>query len=141
MQAVVLGLVGVVVRFGLGHASVAVVVWVLAALALVLGLAKPAAFAPVHRFGQALANVVGVALTWLLLAPFYVVGFGLAALVVRLRGADPMQRQLLPAGLSYWIRRRRGAETNDYSRQFRVEDHGARAERRPLDDSTPEAGP
>lgn len=132
VQAAVLGAVGAVVFGLLGHAMVAVVVWALGGVALLTGLFAPAAFAPLHRFGRFLGRVVGVFLTWLLLAPFYVVGFGIASLVLRLRGADPMQRRMLPAGLSYWVRRRREGETDDYSKQFRVEDLGARAERRPL---------
>jgi hypothetical protein len=140
LQAAVLGVVGLFVRFVLGHDVVAWVVWLLAATALVLGLARPAAFAPLHRFGQFLGRVVGTLLGWLLLAPFYVLGFGAAALVMRLRGADPMQRRMLPAGFSYWVRRRRSSETDDYTKQFRVEDRGVRAERRPLANDDGEAG-
>lgn len=132
IQTAVLTLAGAVVRFGLGHALVATVLWCLAAVALLLGLARPTAFAPMHRLGRFLARVVGVALTWLLLAPFFLLGFGAAGLFLRLRGADPMQRKPLPPGLSYWIPRRRSAETGDYSRQFRVEDRGVRAVLRPL---------
>jgi hypothetical protein len=141
IQAAVLVLVGTWLRFGWGHAAVALVVWVLAAVALLTGLLRPAWFAPMHRFGRVLARVVGVALTWLLLAPLYLVGFGIAALYLRLKGADPMQRGNLPAGLSYWIPRRRTAETGDYGKQFRVEDRGVRAETRPLDLDGPEARP
>ena len=140
VQAAVLVVVGTLLLFAFGHAILAVVVWCLAAAALLTGLMRPAAFAPVHRFGRVLARVVGVALTWLLLAPFYVVGFGSAALVLRLRGEDPLQRRMLPAGLSYWVPRRRRAGSGDYTRQFRVEDLGARKERRPLETGAPEGG-
>jgi len=140
VQAGALALVGALVRFGLGHGVMAYVLWTLAIAALVTGLLRPAAFAPIERFGRVLAQVVGAALTWLLLAPCYVVGFGLAAMVLRLRGEDPMQRRYLPAGLSYWVARRRRAGAGDYTRQFRVEDLGARKERRPLETGAPEDG-
>ena len=141
IQAAVLALVGAWLRFGWGHATVAHIVWGLAAVALLTGLIRPAWFRPLRRFGDFLARIVGTILTWLLLAPLYLIGFGFSALVLRFKGADPMQREPLPEGLSYWIRRSRSGETDDYHKQFRVEDLSARSERRPLTDDDGETRP
>lgn len=134
MQALVFGLAGTWMFFGPGHAAFARVLWGLGSFALVIGLVAPSLFRPAHRLGLVVGRLFGAGLTWILLTPAYVLGFGLAATWLRLRGADPLQRRPLPPGYSYWIRRHRDTTTDDATRQFRVEDPGVRAERRPLTD-------
>jgi hypothetical protein len=77
----------------------------LSAFSFGVGLVYPPALHWMKRFGQALGHGVGVALTWLLLAPFYLTFFSLARLVLALTGKDPLRREFPSPDASLWIPR------------------------------------
>lgn len=132
IQALVMGVIGFALLKWIGHATFAKVVWGLAGVVLVLGLAAPRAYRPIHRFGRWLGRAVGVLLTYVLLVPLYFLFFTPAALYLRLRGRDPMQRRPRDAQYTCWVPRRRPATAESYTRQFLLEDKGARRELRPV---------
>jgi hypothetical protein len=132
LQAGLLGAVGVVLFFALGHAVLAWVVWGLGGLCLMLGLLHPPSYRPLHRFGQILGRGVGQLLVHLLLVPFYYLFFFPVAAYLRLRGRDPMHRRFRPPDLTYWIPHRHAAPPGIYERQFLKEDPHARGLHRPV---------
>jgi hypothetical protein len=101
-------------------------------ICLLLGLALPAAYAPVHRFGRWLGRAVGQLLLYLLLVPFFYLFMVPVSLVLKLQKRDPMHRRPLPAGLTYWITRRIASSPATYERQFLHEDRQARDLERPV---------
>lgn len=132
IQAVVMGVIGFILLKWIGHPTFAKVVWGLAGVVLVLGLAAPRAYRPIHGFGQWLGRAIGALLTYVLLVPLYFLVFTPAALILRLQGRDPMQRQPRDRQYTCWVRRDRAATPESYTRQFLLEDKGARRELRPV---------
>ncbi len=126
-----MGAIGFVLYQWIGHVTFAKVIWCLAGLVLVLGMVAPAAYRPIHRFGQWLGKAVGMLLTYILLVPLYFLVFLPGAIVLKIQGRDPMHRK--PRDLKYtcWIPRRRQATPDIYDRQFLLEDKAARCELRP----------
>ncbi len=122
---VTLGL-GVVMRHLLGHVTLGNVLVLLGALQALVGLWRPLWLRPVRRLTRGFGRGVGLVLTWLLLVPLFVIVVVPSALVVRLRGLDPLQRRPLAPGLTAWIPRRRGATSESCARQFIEEDRAAR---------------
>ncbi len=133
LQAVIMGIVGILLHFGLHHRLFALIVWILAASILMLGLLVPRAYRPIHRFGTWLGWVVGVALLYILLVPFFYLFFFPVSLLLKIQGRDPMHRGMSPVGLTYWIPRRFPTDPKQYKLQFLREDKEARELQRPLD--------
>ena len=61
---------------------------------------------------------IGQILTWVLLAPFFLIGFSLGRLVQQLTGKDPMQRAYDPQAETYWVTRNEQPSTDQYRRQY-----------------------
>jgi len=104
IQVAVMVAIGFVLDRWLGHLTVARIVWGLAAVFLILGLALPRVYRHVHLFGKWLGLAVGQLLTWVLLIPLYWLVFFPVAVVLRIRGRDPMNRRLLGQEYTCWIR-------------------------------------
>jgi hypothetical protein len=132
IQAVVMGVIGFVLFQWIGHHTFAKVIWGLAAVILVLGLVAPAAYRPIHGFGQWLGKAVGALLTWVLLVPLYFLVFTPGAILLRLQGRDPMHRKMRDGKYTCWIPRNRKGTAETYSRQFLLEDKEARSVLRPV---------
>ena len=130
-------------QFGLGHLIAGRIVGILAVLVLFLGFVLPAAYRPVHAFGQTLGRLVGTGLTYILLVPFFFLFFLPVALWLRLRGRDPLHRKFRDQRWTYWISRRPQAADGNIERLFLQEDRAARAAQREvgsLPDRKPEVG-
>ncbi len=140
IQAVVMGVIGFVLYQWIGHHLFARIVWGLAGIILVLGLVAPAAYRPIHRFGQWLGRAVGALLTWVLLIPLYYLVFSPGALLLRLQGRDPMHRRMRDRRYTCWIPRNRPATPETYNRQFLLEDKEARGALRPVGASGRQTG-
>lgn len=132
IQTLVMGVIGAVLLGLFGHRIVAFVVWGLAAVILILGLAAPPAYRHIDRFGQFLGRAVGGLLTAVLLTPFYYLVFFPGALLLRLQGRDPLHRPPLEPGRTGWIPRRQGPTPESYAHQFLREDREARVLHRPV---------
>ncbi len=133
LQAVIMGFIGGLLYFGWGHHIAGIVIWSLAGIVLVLGLAAPKAYRPVHNFGQWLGRMVGAALLYLLLAPAYYLVFFPAALLLRMIGRDPMSLKKREMRFTCWIARKGEIPPETYERQFLLEDKEARKALRPVD--------
>ncbi len=131
LQGLVVLLLGLAVKNVLGHRTLGDVLVVLGAVQGMVATWRPLWLRPVRRCGRGLGRAVGGGLTWLLLVPFFLLVMAPVALVLRLRGRDPLHRQPLPAGLTAWIPRRHAATRESLQRQFLVEDREARALARP----------
>jgi len=132
IQALVMGVIGAILLGLFGHRIVAFVVWGLAAVILILGLAAPPVYRHVDRFGQLIGRAVGGLLTTVLLTPFYYLVFFPGALLLRLQGRDPLHRPPLEPGRTGWIPRRQAPTPESYARQFLREDREARVLHRPV---------
>ena len=126
LQALVMSVVSALLQYGLGHVLAGRIVAGLALLVLVLGIFVPAAYRPLHTFGQTLGRWVGTALTYLLLVPFFFLFFAPVALWLRLRGHDPLHRTFRDPQWTYWISRQQQAADHNIKRLFLQEDRAAR---------------
>jgi hypothetical protein len=127
IQGFVVLLLGFAVKNVLDHRAVGDVLVVLGAGQGLVATWRPLWLRPVRRLGLGLGRIVGGALTWLLLVPFFLLVMVPAALVLRLRGRDPLHRKPLPAGLTAWIPRRHAATRESLERQFLDEDREVRS--------------
>jgi hypothetical protein len=118
IQALVMAAIGAGLFWWLGHRTMGVIVWGLAAVVLVSGLFIPPVFAAIERFGKWLGTVVGIGLTWGLLVPFYYLCFCPMRLVLILKGKDPLQRKFEAAAATYWTPRKPIQDVGQYRKQF-----------------------
>lgn len=141
IQTLVMVLVAAFLYFIVGHTFFVPVILALAAVVLILGLAFPPAYRPVHRFGRWLGQVVGKGLTYMLLVPFFFLFFLPVAMVLRLQGRDPLHREFREPRWTYWIRRSAKDRNENIDRQFLREDKEARGELRAVDSDSASEGP
>lgn len=73
-----------------------------AAAFLALGLAFPQLLRPVEKGWMALARVLSVVMTHVILAAFYYLVITPFAIVMRLAGRDPLRLKAAPARNSFW---------------------------------------
>ena len=139
VQTAVMVAIGCILAFLWGHHIAAYIVWSLAAVVLLLGLAAPSAYRHIHRFGQWLGRAVGGLLLYLLMTPMYFLVFFPASLILRLTGRDPMSLKKRDMRHTCWIPRAGDIPVETYARQFMLEDKEARKLRRPVADAE-EAG-
>ena len=131
LQALFVVAVAVVLRFVLRRGTLADIAFVAGVLMLLAALFRPHLLVPVRRFGLSLGRAVGIALTWLLLVPFFLLFIVPGGILLRLRGRDPLSRGALEPGMTGWIPRRQSPTAESLLRQFMVEDRAARLVRRP----------
>ncbi len=118
LQACVMTGIAATLAFVVKHPAMAVVVCVLATVVLLSGLFVPPVFAAIERFGAWLGKAVGLALTWILLVPFFVLCFIPGRLILAVRGVDPMQRDLNKKTQTYWTSTPRRASPDYYRKQY-----------------------
>jgi hypothetical protein len=132
IQFIVMAGVGALLYFLIGHHTVGLVVWGLALVILLFGLALPKFYRPINKFGEWLGRAVGGLLTYLMLVPLFFLLFVPAALYLKLKKRDPMKRHGRDPNHTYWIPRRIPAGKTSYQRQFLVEDGEAKSLLRPV---------
>ncbi len=118
IQFVVMTSVGLLFYFVWEHHIMAYVLWCLAALLLTGLLGAERILRGFERTGHWLAHGIGTGVTWILLVPFFYLVFGLGRFFLRLRGKDPMQRELDPACPTYWRPHQKLDIETRYHRQF-----------------------
>ncbi len=74
----------------------------LAAALVILALAVPSVLSPVERVWKAVALVLGVVSTYVMLTVVFVVAVTPVGLLMRAFGADPLLRRRARARSSYW---------------------------------------
>ena len=78
------------VFFAMGWRTMAYVVWSLATVIGLVSMGSSAARGGLDRLFAGLGNALGAGLSWLLLAPTYVLGFSAVRALGRVSGADPL---------------------------------------------------
>ncbi len=101
-----------------GHRIPAAVLFGLGLFILVSGFFFPRAFAAFERLVGLLAHGVGVALTWLLLVPFFYVFFVPGRLMLRLQGKDPLCRRFPSPEKTCWTPHHRIGGVEQYRKQY-----------------------
>lgn len=94
------------------------IVYALSALVVISGFFAPHLFLALEKAGQWLGRIVALAITWLLLAPFFYICFAPAGLILRLTGKDPMARRYDPSKHSYWEDHATPSASQPYTRQY-----------------------
>jgi len=110
--------VGLLILLVFHRPVMAAIVFTISALVLIGGLFVPPIYAGFKKLGQWLAAGVGHGLTWLLLAPFFYIFFGIGRLVLELKGSDPLCRRCSGDGSTYWVPHRRPPGADPYRRQY-----------------------
>lgn len=119
VQAAVMLVVAYVLAFRLGHRIPALLIAALAALVLVSGLAMPRLFDAFQEGVACFAHGVGVALTWILLAPFFYIVFVPARIVLALLGKDPLCLRFPTDQPTYWVPWKPPPTKEHYAKQYR----------------------
>jgi len=110
--------VGLILLAGFHKAIIGSIVCAIAVFVLVSGLCIPRAYQGFRKLGERLAKAVGVALTWMLLAPFFYICFASAGIILRLLRRDPLQRAWKPEATTYWETHRGVLDAQHYDRQY-----------------------
>lgn len=109
LRAVVAGIVGGLLLF-FGRTIVGSIALGIGSLTLVLALASPTgAYAALSRAVERVGQWIGIALTWLLLAPVFYLFFAPFGLLARRGRRDRLGRRFDRDATSYWARRSRGS--------------------------------
>jgi hypothetical protein len=98
-------------------AGVLLVAALTGAVVCVTGLLHAPAVRPVYAVMLALALPIGLVLGFVLVPVIYFGVFTPVAMILRMAGADPMQRRFLPAG-TYWTKRKPSPPAASYFRQY-----------------------
>lgn len=117
IQTLVPAVVGVIF-FLLGRLITAKVLWGVSLVLLVSGLFIPAVFNRIEQFGRWFGKWVGLAITWVLLAPVFYLVFVPGRLILKLQGIDPMCRKFPTDAKTYWVPRKPVTNLEEYKRQF-----------------------
>lgn len=105
--------------FKLDFIPTVLVLYGVAAVICLWGLASPATLKPVYLAWSYFTRCVAMVVTSLVLVLVFFVGFAGVGLVMRLCGKDPMRRLPDPAADSYWIvREPKPFDPKTYERQF-----------------------
>jgi hypothetical protein len=101
-----------------GHTVAPTVLWTLAGLNLVPALVAPMLLGPVERVWMTVGNWLGWLNTRIILTVIFYVVVTPAGVIVRIF-RDPLDREILEARPSYWIRRpSEPFDPKSYQRQF-----------------------
>ena len=118
LQCAVTAAVATLLTWWLGRYRFGLCLYGFSAVILICGFLAPKAFATLERLGQKLAHVVAMALTWLLLMPFFYLCFAPARLILKLTGKDPMHRRFERNRNSYWVDHKPPPTPQPYTRQY-----------------------
>ena len=119
-----LDLVGLLAAWRLGNLSgpgwhpAPIILWAVATVVGVIGLATPRAVKPVYIAWMAMTLPIGWIVSHLALACIYFLVFTPVALIFRVIGRDAMCRKFDRAAGTYWVRRNPSSPGGRYFRQF-----------------------
>lgn len=113
-----IGLAAAAIGYLLGHLTLAVII--VSVTLVIFGCSRffPGAYRYLERFFQLLARGVGLTITWVILVPFFYLGFTLGRAAQKITGRDPMTRKLEPETQSYWQEKQPVDDIEQYRRQF-----------------------
>lgn len=110
--------IGLLLWFAAKHHTMAIVVFCIAAFVLLSGLFAPSLHYAFKRIFQKFAVGVGLAMTWLLLLPFFYIFFTVGRLSHIIFKKDPMNRACPTKMDTYWIKHPAMTDIESYSRQY-----------------------
>lgn len=116
-QALVGGIAGALVFFFTARRAIAFVVWAIALFLLTTGIVLPRFYRLIDKGMQRFGHAVGVALTYLLLVPFYYLIFVPGHGLMRLLGRDPLKMRFPDKNPTAWSPRP-PMKPNHFKRQF-----------------------
>ncbi|OQA27009.1 MAG: hypothetical protein BWY59_01195 [Verrucomicrobia bacterium ADurb.Bin345] len=117
-QALLMAGVALLLGLRFGHRIAPVLLGCLAAYVVVTALFVRRAYAAFERGVGLIARGVGVALTWILLVPFFYLAFVPGRLVLMMRGKDLMTRKFPSDEPTYWVNWWE-CDSAHYRKQFR----------------------
>ena len=118
LQAVILIALSGFLWWKLNKPVPAMILAAAASVNLICGWFIPTWFRAIDKTVQAGARLIGTAMTWLLLVPFFYLFFGIARLGLAIRGKDPMSRKWDKTKSSYWVDRPPVTDPAHYTRQY-----------------------
>jgi hypothetical protein len=110
--------VAALLRFVFKKPTLSLFVASMATAVLVGGFCIPPLYYGIKRFGAMLAHWLGLAVTWLLMVPFFYIFFTTTRLIFVMLGKDAMCRALDPSAKSYWIAHAGSPEPDQYRKQY-----------------------
>lgn len=118
LQCAVTAVIATLLTWWLGRYRLGLFLYCLSAVILVCGFLAPKVFDTLERLGQKLAHIVALALTWILLMPFFYLCFAPARLILKLTGKDPLHRRFERNRSSYWMDHKPPIAPQPYTRQY-----------------------
>lgn len=119
LQIAVMLAAAAVIGLHFGHKAAGLGLVVLAAYVLVTALFVRRAYDAFQRGVGMVARGVGVALTWILLVPFFYLTFVPGRAIMTLKGKDPLTRKFPSDEPTYWVAREPEEKPDHYRKQFR----------------------
>ena len=118
VESAVILIVGLLLAFVLHKPRLGCVVLCISGTVFVGGLFVPPVYYGFKRFGQWLARIVGVGLSWLLLLPFFYICFTCGRIFLMVMRKDILHRACPTGQESYWSPHRRNANLEQYRKQY-----------------------
>ena len=107
-----------VLRFWLGFHHASLVALGFLVFFVAVAAVRPQWLPGIQRAGMKFGVFVGIALTWILLVPFYYIVFIPLRLLFKLKGKDLMFRTYDPSASTYWVTRHVQLDRKHFERQF-----------------------
>jgi hypothetical protein len=101
-----------------GHFIMTAVVAVISLSLFSCAVFYPRGYRVIQVFLQKFSFLVGQTLTWVLLMPFFYLGFSFGRLMQKMTGKDPMTRDLNQDSNSYWVAHQPVSDKEQYKRLF-----------------------
>ena len=118
LQCAVTAAIATLLTWWLDRYRLGLFLYCFGAVILICGFLAPKTFDALERLGQKLAHAAALALTWILLMPFFYLCFAPARLILKLMGKDPMHRRFERNRSSYWVDHKPLAAPQPYTRQY-----------------------
>ncbi len=106
VQGLLAAIAGAALFFWIGHQTLAIVAWSIGGVSMLAGLVSPlGAFAAIEKAVGTLGHLVGLVMSWLLLAPVFYLLITPFGLLARRGKRDAMQRRFDRSAETYWKKR------------------------------------
>jgi len=110
--------VGIVMMYFFGKTWPACILFAMAGIVLISAFFLHALYDGFERCVTRIVFAAGVALTWILLVPFFFLCFASGHLILWLRRKDPLNREFPTNEQTYWTPRAPVDDLESYKRQY-----------------------
>ena len=118
IESLIAYVVAIVFELVLDKHAMAIAIFSIASIGLFGGLFMPSFYVGFKRVFIIIARAISIAVTWVLLLPFFYICFTFGRIIIQLQRKDPLQRGFDPAKSSYWSKRRKNTGMRSYRRQY-----------------------